>query len=243
MADGQPRAASGTLSGRVLVVDDSPENLLMLGMRLEAEGLTIERASNGLQGVAMASRAPFDLILMDRIMPGLDGREATRRLREAGFAAPIILMTGAAIEDERAASLEAGASAFLSKPINPNLLVAMLRTFLEKDAGAGPDDAPSASDVSRYVSIVRDYVAQLPARVEQIRAAAARNDLSSALSGAHKIRGSAALYGFPYVTETAGLIESAILEGQAPEIIEDLIRELTTLAGEIVLNHSPEPSP
>jgi CheY-like chemotaxis protein len=102
----------------VLIVDDDPRNCELLGRLLEIEGCRVHTASNAESGIALAIRSPPDLILLDIRMPGIDGFEACRRLREmAAFAAtPIFLVTAYDDDDVWPEATRIGASGLLGKP-------------------------------------------------------------------------------------------------------------------------------
>lgn len=99
----------------VLLAEDVETNRLVAGAMLQKLGCTVTFALNGLEAVAKA--AGHDLILMDCQMPDMDGLEATRRLRAAGCTIPIVALTANASEEDRAACMDAGMNAFLTKPI------------------------------------------------------------------------------------------------------------------------------
>ena len=112
----------------VLVVDDHDINRRTLARMLEAFGAEVETAEDALMALAAAERRTFDAVLMDVRMPGMDGLEAARRLREgdANRETPIIAVTGAASPEEIQACREAGMNAWVEKPVNPRDLYAAL---------------------------------------------------------------------------------------------------------------------
>ncbi len=112
----------------VLVVDDHDINRRALRQMLEAFGARVETAEDALTALAMAERSVFDAILMDVRMPGVDGLEATRRLRasRANKATPVIAVTGAVSPEEVAACREAGMTGWVEKPVNARELYAAL---------------------------------------------------------------------------------------------------------------------
>ncbi|MET3665620.1 ATP-binding protein [Caulobacter sp. 1776] len=112
----------------ILVVDDHDINRRALRQILEAFGARVETAEDALTALAAAETQVFDAILMDVRMPGMDGLEATRRLREGGAnrQTPIIAVTGAVSADEVAACREAGMTGWVEKPVNPRDLYAAL---------------------------------------------------------------------------------------------------------------------
>jgi CheY-like chemotaxis protein len=112
----------------VLVVDDHDINRRTLARMLEAFGAEVETAEDALCALAAAEELTFDAILMDVRMPGMDGLEASRRLREGGAnrETPIIAVTGAASPDEIAACREAGMTSWVEKPVKPRDLYVAL---------------------------------------------------------------------------------------------------------------------
>lgn len=120
----------------VLVVDDHDINRRTLARMLEAFGAEVETAEDALSALAAAQDLKFDAILMDVRMPGMDGLEASRRLREAGVnrQTPIIAVTGGASPEEIAACREAGMTGWVEKPVNPRDLYTAL--FAADDANA-----------------------------------------------------------------------------------------------------------
>ncbi|SCK51996.1 PAS domain S-box-containing protein [Variovorax sp. HW608] len=125
---------------RVLVVDDSATNLDVCRHILEHEGARVSLASDGAQAVLQLRAAPdaVDAVLMDVHMPGLDGNEATRRIRgELGLRdLPVIALTASALIAERDRALEAGMTDFISKPFEVEALVRIVRRSVERVRGA-----------------------------------------------------------------------------------------------------------
>ncbi len=110
----------------ILVVEDQPVNRQLVGLFLEPLGYVLTEAEDGLEAVEVAATRPFDLILMDMQMPVMNGLDATARIRSGAGpnrATPIVALTADAFDDRRDAWIKAGAAAFLTKPINPDLLV------------------------------------------------------------------------------------------------------------------------
>jgi len=117
---------------RLLLVDDRPDNLALLEAILAPEGYEIITADSGARALARAAERPPDLILLDVMMPGLDGFQvcqALRRRADSRFI-PVIMITALTELDDRIRGLEAGADDFISKPINDDLLLAKIRSLL-----------------------------------------------------------------------------------------------------------------
>jgi two-component system, cell cycle response regulator DivK len=110
---------------KILLVEDNEMNRDMLSRRLRRKGYDVEVAADGVQGLALARAGGFDLILMDMSLPGLDGWEATRRLKSDPQTrpVPIIALTAHAMAGDREKAIEAGCDDYDSKPVElPRLL-------------------------------------------------------------------------------------------------------------------------
>ncbi|WP_371346882.1 response regulator [Ancylobacter sp. IITR112] len=116
----------------VLVVDDSPETLSLLTDALEAAGTTVLVATEGANALALVERITPDVILMDAVMPGMDGFETCRQLKRNTSAAhvPVIFMTGLSETEQIVKGLEAGGVDYVTKPIAPDELIARIRVHL-----------------------------------------------------------------------------------------------------------------
>ena len=116
----------------VLVVDDSPETLGMLNDTLDQEGLTVLVALEGQQALTIANNITPDIILLDAVMPNMDGFEACRRLKGNTDLAhiPVIFMTGLSDTESIVKGFEAGGVDYVTKPIKPDELVARMRVHL-----------------------------------------------------------------------------------------------------------------
>jgi CheY-like chemotaxis protein len=142
--EGSSAAPSAVAPGaRVLVVDDNPVNRMLAGAMLGRLGIEHDLVDGGLPALAALAEQRFDLVLMDVQMPGIDGREATRRWRSDGHGAsaldvPVVALTAHVGDDERSLCADAGMDDFLSKPFGLAELEALCRRWL-----AAPEGQPA----------------------------------------------------------------------------------------------------
>jgi DNA-binding response OmpR family regulator len=128
---------------RILVVDDEKKTVESIRLYLEHGGFDVAVAYNGTQALEEAERERPDLVILDLMLPRVDGLEVCRRLR-ATSAVPIIMVTARAAEDDRLAGLELGADDYVTKPFSPRELVARVRTVLRR-AAPGREAEPGAA--------------------------------------------------------------------------------------------------
>ena len=137
---------------KILVVDDERAVRESLRRALELEGYEVELAADGeaaLERLGAATQA--DAVILDVLMPGIDGLEVCRRLRAGGNAVPVLMLTARAEVDSRVAGLDAGADDYLAKPFALAELLARLRALLRRAA-----NGDEASDVLRFADLELD---------------------------------------------------------------------------------------
>ena len=210
---GLPRRA-----GRVLVAEDNPVNQFVAREMLQRLGVdTIDIAPDGAEAVRMAGAAAYDLVLMDGQMPHVDGYEATRRLRAAGLRMPVVALTASAMAGERERCREAGMDGFMSKPIDPAQLLAVLDRYLPRGPGTAERPAFESKELAdRFAAYpgMRDKVLALFARhapvlIEQLRTAVRDGPREEVFRLAHSARGSAAQVSATAMAHAAGELEAA----------------------------------
>lgn len=124
-----PHRGNALANVKVLLVEDSPDNQQLISRILAKEGVALETADNGLEGVEKALSGNHDLVLMDIQMPVLDGYSATQRLRAEGYTKPIVALTAHAMSEIKEKCKEAGCSDHLTKPINFKQLIAVVTKY------------------------------------------------------------------------------------------------------------------
>ncbi|HEC19805.1 MAG TPA: response regulator transcription factor [Gammaproteobacteria bacterium] len=115
-----------------LVVEDNHDIANLVSMHLRDLGAEVQIASDGKTGLSLAKKHPFDLIILDLMLPGMDGLEICRRLRGADNATPILMLTAKSAELDRIVGLEMGADDYLPKPFNVRELVARAKAILRR---------------------------------------------------------------------------------------------------------------
>ena len=121
---------------RILIIEDEPDLLRGLALNLKAEGYGVLTASRGDAGVEQALRDRPELVLLDIMLPGMNGLDVCRELRRKGFEAPIIMLTAKAEEVDRVVGLEIGADDYVTKPFGIRELLARIRARLRRHAPA-----------------------------------------------------------------------------------------------------------
>jgi DNA-binding response OmpR family regulator len=120
--------------GHILVVDDEPAIVTVVRERLEREGFTVRAVASGEEALAYMEADPADLVVLDVMLPGMDGFEVLRRLRGAGHTVPVIVLTARDEDVDKIVGLELGADDYLVKPFNPRELSARIRAVLRRQA-------------------------------------------------------------------------------------------------------------
>jgi DNA-binding response OmpR family regulator len=135
------------MSPRVLVVDDEPGVRRALERGLRAEGMQIVTASDGPSGLRAALTGSFDAVLLDIMLPGLSGYRVLERLRAAGVATPVLLVSAKDGEIDQADGLDLGADGYLVKPFSFVVLVAQLRAVLRRHVETHPEAVLTLGDL------------------------------------------------------------------------------------------------
>ena len=117
---------------KILVVEDNQINMYLCCRILRSSGYEVIEARNGEEGVELAIKERPDLIIMDIQLPGIDGLETTKRIREskADSKVPIIALTSYAMAGDRKRALKAGCTGYIEKPINPETFIAEIEKYL-----------------------------------------------------------------------------------------------------------------
>ena len=169
VAGGSPAAPASYSAGSetILVVDDQPENLSVIGESLQQAGYAVRVANSGEAALLYAARPPVpDLILLDIMMPAMDGYEVLQRLRanEATRRIPVVFLTALDEAADVVRGLQLGAADYLSKPMPPEILIARVRTQIEAArarAWLHDRNAQLEAEIARRMADIRKYMEQL----------------------------------------------------------------------------------
>ena len=235
---------------KVLVVDDFQTNLDVAAGMMRKYKIQVDCVTGGQDAIDRIKLGVpvYNAVFMDHMMPGMDGLEATKRIRELDSeyarTVPIISLTANAITGSEQMFLDRGFQAFLSKPIDIMKLDSVLRTWIRDDAKgvvqiAGFDISKGLSlcggDMELYVSILRSYVANTPEVIDKLRHVT-KDDLPTFAINVHGLKGSSGNIGAESVREKARILEEAAKEGDLTLVMADketLLEEATGLIAAI----------
>lgn len=234
-----PGSPQPALKARLLLVEDNLTNQIVARGLLNKLGYAdVELASDGREALAALAQHRYDLVLMDCQMPGMDGFEATRRIRRGESAVldpevPIIAMTALAMRGDREKCLDAGMTGYIAKPMQPGELAAVLTRHLnttDVPADIPPDDPGAVecaanlgqdpvfveqgllerlmNDRELACSIIPQFLTDLPTRIEELGHCLETRNLEQVSFKAHSIKGLAANISAPRLEKLAATLEA-----------------------------------
>ena len=215
------------MSEKILIIDDDLDTLRLVGLMLQRQGYQISAATNGQQGLEKAFDEDPDLILLDVMMPDMDGYEVTRRLRQnsSTLETPILMFTAKTQLDDKVIGFEVGANDYLTKPTHPSELQARVKTLLAR-VGDKKTNTTSAKDENRgYVIGVLGARGGLGTTTMAVNLGAGlQSRTKSEVIVAEMLPGQGALALDVGVTSTKGLVDLLSLT-KLSEITRDSVRE------------------
>jgi two-component system, OmpR family, response regulator len=141
---------NGAATGKILVVDDEPSIVDAVATALRYEGFDVEEATNGRDAIAAVARFEPDLVVLDWMLPDIEGIEVGRRIQERGFKTAILFLTAKETVENKVEALRAGGDDYVTKPFSLAEIVARVQAILRRTAG----DLPG--DVLRFGDLVLD---------------------------------------------------------------------------------------
>jgi len=150
--------------GRVLIIEDDLETAAQIAACLIEAGFEAEQRSDGASGLETARQKRFDAITLDRMLPGLDGLEVVKRLREAHLDTPVLMVSALSDVDDRVDGLRAGGDDYLVKPFAPNELVARIEVLLRRHQRPAAEVRLQVGDLE--LDLVKHEARRGPHRIE-----------------------------------------------------------------------------
>lgn len=217
---------------RVLLVEDGDTNQLVAGHQLQQMGCAFSVAGSGPAAIEAARHDHFDLILMDCLLPGMDGRTATAEIRrlesESGWRSRIVALTARTAAGDRERCLAAGMDEYLTKPFHPAQLATIVRAAaaglvshspkvvaLESAGLEGPGGASPEMSEPLLTRLIHIYQREAPQTFRMLAAAAELGDTASLEIAAHKLKGASGNFGAARLQQLCEVVEDLCHEDQA----------------------------
>lgn len=144
---------------RILVTDDEPSMRQGLADNLEFEGYKVDMAANGMEALDLLSKEPYDLLILDVMMPELSGFDVCKKLRQQGNNIPVILLTAKGEEIDRVLGLELGADDYITKPFSLRELLARVKAILRRSNNKNQDAPSTMESIGLLLVDFKNYMA------------------------------------------------------------------------------------
>ena len=236
---------------KILVVDDDVLSQRLMKVLLKREGYDVDLASSGLEAFDAIKAQKYDIVFMDLQMPGMDGIEASRRIREwenGGQHTFIVALTASYLPEKGQILFDAGIDNYISKPFELEHIQRLLNYGIKARLTASSaqpaileEELPSeevldvqkgieqvGGDVDTYRELLSDFIAELPERLQAIQHFLAGMDLVGLSRAAHNLNGIAANLGALQLSEYARKLDKQSIDGYT-ESIDDLLQEIEHL--------------
>ena len=203
---------------KILIVEDNELTQKIVGQMLNDYGFVVMYATNGLECLRIISESNVDLVLMDMQMPLMDGYETTGFMREDSELKniPIIAMTANAMVGDREKCLASGCTDYITKPFKSEELVIMIKKHLSRNFR----NKKHENESSRLINdLIPEFIADLKEMIEELNQAVKNKNHEMIKSISHDIKGTAGMYGFMEISETAAIMEKAAQDKSYKNII------------------------
>lgn len=234
-------------NGRILVADDDVTGQMVVTALLEKAGYEAVVVDDGQQALEALEASEFDLVLMDCMMPVMDGFEATRAIRKADSAVinrhiPIIAITALSLSSDQQRCLNAGMDEYVSKPIDATMLIFTIKRCLDKARGEKAvlqkQKIPAQVSVDEEFldRVIDNFTREIPQVVVSLQRALGNKDIGSLEGIGHRLKGSAGVLGASTIAARAIALEEAGRAGDlalAAILIPGLIEELQHMSSKL----------
>ena len=263
-ARSEPEETLSSRAPRVLCVDDNPANLLLIQTLLEDMGAKVLAVDNGYAALNAIQTEPFDLVMMDVQMPGMDGRQSTEAIRQweserHGTPLPIVALTAHAMANEKRALLQSGMDDYLTKPISERQLAQVVLKWTGLALrNQGPERASERPELGLELQVLDQdeglrlaagkadlaadmlamLLASLDADREAIKAARAANDQNALIERVHRLHGATRYCGVPQLRAACQRSETLLKQEDAKAFaaLDELDHAIGRLAAEARTN-------
>jgi len=239
----QSRDIHEPANGCILVAEDDPIVQLVIEKMLGQAGYQADFVADGKAAISALESQHYDLVLMDCLMPRMDGFTATRLIRKAGSGRinagiPIIALTGLAAEDDRARCLDAGMDLYVSKPVDSQALIAAIEQCLgrveDEESASQQNETPNRKiwEDGFLSTIIDSFLAEVPQVISGLQRAVKRGDAGELQRIGHRLRGVADILEAATLSACSNALEQAGKAGDirlAGRLTSELIKELRKL--------------
>jgi two-component system sensor histidine kinase/response regulator len=229
--------------GHILVAEDDLVVQLIVKKMLEQAGYTLDLVADGQAAITALETRHYDLILMDCLMPRMDGFEATRAIRSTDSGhfnpgIPVIAMTGLTGDDDQARCFEAGMDSIASKPFDPHTLVTVIQQCLERPENTKPDSQHDDMEPQKFWeddffdSVINEFLADLPRVISDLEQAISQRDMVKLRNVSHRFRGATDILKASRLSALSKSLEKAAHDRETQLAIKlalELIEELQKL--------------
>jgi two-component system sensor histidine kinase/response regulator len=240
----QPCEPQVPVNGRILVAEDDPIGQFVVKRILDQAGYVSDLVGDGEQVIVALASNNYDLVLMDCLMPQMDGFSATRLIRGTTSKVinpeiPIIALTGLTADDDRSKCLDAGMNSMISKPVNSEILIAAIEQCIGRSETKGQtsleNEVPEneAWDDGFLNTIIEKFLAEVPQIIDDLNAAIAGQDPVKLKDIGHRLRGASDILEASTLSALSRALEQVGKAGNiqvASKLASELIKELDKFA-------------
>ena len=205
----------------ILLVEDNPVNQKLMDYILKKEGFKYELAVDGEEAVNKAKEKNYSLILMDVLLPKMDGLTATRKIREFPHHknTPIIALTAQAMKGDEEKCLEAGCNSYITKPINREKLISEIKKYMKKKEESFFDED--------FKLLQKEFIDYVSKKLKEMKEHLTQGNFKEIVFFGHGLKGAGATYGYPVFSSLGELIEKEAMSNHSEEL-KNLFSQLET---------------